>query len=198
MTARVGDARLLEPESAPVTVGLRTATLADLPLLRQWDEQPHVVASDPNDDWEWEVELGRTPDWREQLIAEADGRAIGFVQIIDPAREESRYWGDVAAHLRAIDIWIGDEADLGRGFGTRIMALALARCFAEPAVEAVLVDPLASNVRAHRFYERLGFRFVERGAFGNDDCFVYRLDRAEYSRARSRGAASAIDRRAGL
>jgi hypothetical protein len=31
------------------------------------------------------------------------------------------------------------------------------------------------TARAHRFYERLGLRFVERRRFGNDDCFVYRL-----------------------
>jgi aminoglycoside 6'-N-acetyltransferase len=41
----------------------------------------------------------------------------------------------------------------------------------------VLIDPLAGNVGAHRFYERLGFRFVERRRFGTDDGFVYRLDR---------------------
>ena len=152
---------------------------SDAPLLRRWDEAPHVVASDPNDDWGWESELVRSPDWREQLIAEVDGRPIGFVQIIDPAREESRYWGDIGANLRAIDLWIGDAADLGRGYGTRIMQLALERCFADPAVRAVLIDPLASNTAAHRFYERLGFRFVERRRFGADDCFVYRLDRPE-------------------
>ena len=159
---------------------LRPATLADVPLLRRWDEQPHIVASDPNDDWHWEEELGRTPDWREQLIAELDGRPIGFLQIIDPAREESHYWGDVPADLRAIDIWIGEEADLGRGYGTRMMHLALARCFADTAASAVLIDPLASNTRAHRFYERLGFRFLERRQFGADDCFVYRLARGDY------------------
>ncbi len=38
-------------------MNLRPATYADLTLLRYWDEQPHVVASDPNDDWGWEVEL---------------------------------------------------------------------------------------------------------------------------------------------
>lgn len=42
----------------------------------------------------------------------------------------------------------------------------------------MLIDPLASNERSHRFYERLGFRFVERRSFGEDDCFVYRLERA--------------------
>lgn len=161
-------------------MNLRSATFADLDLLRYWDEQPHVIASDPNDDWNWEVELERTPDWREQLIAELDGRPIGFVQIIDPAREESHYWGDVTANLRAIDIWIGEESDLGKGYGTRIMQLVLAQCFADPAVTAVLIDPLASNTRAHRFYERLGFQFIEQRQFGDDNCFVYRLSRADW------------------
>lgn len=33
-------------------INLRPATLNDLTLLQHWDEQPHVIASDPNDDWE--------------------------------------------------------------------------------------------------------------------------------------------------
>lgn len=157
---------------------LRPATSADLTSLQHWDEQPHVIDSDPNDDWKWEIELDRTPDWREQLIAELEGRPIGFIQIIDPALEESHYWGDISMNLRAIDIWIGEEADLGKGYGTTMMQLALARCFADPQVTAVLIDPLASNTRAHRFYERLGFQFVEPRRFGDDDCFVYCLTRS--------------------
>jgi aminoglycoside 6'-N-acetyltransferase len=165
------------------TIILRAATLADVALLRRWDEQPHVVESDPNDEWGWEIELGRTPDWREQLIAEVGGRPIGFVQIIDPARENSHYWGDAPADLRAVDIWIGEADDLGKGHGTRIMQQVLARCFADPAVKAVLLDPLASNIRSHRFYERLGFRFLERRQFGQDDCFVYQLTRTDWERS---------------
>ena len=167
-------------EACVVMMNLRPATPADLNLLQHWDRQPHVIAADPNDDWYWEVELSRNPDGREQLIAEIKGRPIGFVQIIDPAREESRYWGDVAPDLRAIDIWIGEETDLGKGYGTRMMQLALARCFADPRVTTVLIDPLASNTRAHRFYERLGFQFVEPRRFGDDDCFVYCLNRADW------------------
>jgi aminoglycoside 6'-N-acetyltransferase len=159
-------------------LNLRPATIDDLDLLRQWDEEPHVVEADPNDDWGWEVELARNPDWREQLIAEIDGRSIGFIQIIDPALEDSHYWGDVEPNLRAIDIWIGAEADLGKGYGTQMMKLAIDRCFVDPAVTAILIDPLASNTRSHRFYERLGFRFVEPRRFGDDDCFVYRLNRS--------------------
>ncbi len=46
-------------------INLRCATPADLALLQHWDEQPHVIDSDPNDDWHWDVELERAPDWRE-------------------------------------------------------------------------------------------------------------------------------------
>src|SRR5690606_39483337 len=110
-------------------IRLRPARPDDLDLLRRWDEEPHVVASDPNDDWGWETELARNPDWRKQLIAELDGRPIGFIEIIDPAREEGHYWGDIEPDLRALDIWIGEPDCLGRGYGTEMMRQALARCF---------------------------------------------------------------------
>ena len=159
---------------------LRAAKPNDVALLRYWDQQPHIIASDPDSDWDGETELLHTPDWREQLIAELDGRPIGVIQIIDPAREDSHYWGKISANFRAIDIWIGEASELGKGYGTQMMQLALARCFAAPAVTAVLIDPLVSNVRAHRFYERLGFQKLERRRFGNDDCFVYRLRRTDW------------------
>ncbi len=161
-------------------INLRPATLDDLDLLRYWDEQPHVIASDPNDDWAWEIELNRDPHWREQLIAEIKRCPIGFIQIIDPALEESGYWGDIETNLRAIDIWIGEEKNLGKGYGTQMMQLALERCFINPFVKAVLVDPLVTNTRAHLFYERLGFQFMEQRQFDNDDCFVYSLNREDW------------------
>jgi aminoglycoside 6'-N-acetyltransferase len=157
---------------------LRPARPSDLDLLLYWDSKPHVIAATGDDGpFDWESELPRKPEWRELLIAEAEGRPIGVLQIIDPAEEETHYWGEVAPDLRAIDIWIGEETDLGRGYGTTMMRLALERCFAEASVSAVLIDPLASNERAHRFYERLGFERIERRRFGPDDCYVYRLDR---------------------
>ncbi len=162
-------------------IRLRPAGPDDLDLLRRWDEEPHVVASDPNDDWGWETELARNPDWREQLIAELDGRPIGFIEIIDPAREEGHYWGDIEPDLRALDIWIGEPDCLGRGYGTEMMRQALARCFADPAVSAVLIDPLQSNHDAIRFYRRLGFREVGPRRFGLDDCLVMRLERSDWT-----------------
>lgn len=55
---------------------LRPANIADLATLQHWDEQQHVLDSDPNDDWNWETELLRNPEWRMQLMAEWAGLSV--------------------------------------------------------------------------------------------------------------------------
>ncbi len=161
-------------------ITLRRAVWDDLDLLQHWDEQPQVkeAIGEDDDDWHWEEELKRSPAWREFLVAEVAGRPIGFMQIIDPLLEDSHYWGEVEPNLRALDIWIGEADALGQGYGMQMMQQAFIRCFADPAVTAILIDPLKSNVRAHRFYERLGFEFVEERVFDEEVCRVYQLRRA--------------------
>lgn len=149
----------------------------DLPTVLYWDQQQHVIDSDPDDEWNWEVELERNPFWREQLIAEINKEPIGFVQIIDPYFEETKYWGKVPQNKRAIDIWIGEAKNLNKGYGTMMMKLAIEKCFENPEVNGILIDPLKSNVHAHRFYERFGFQFMEERIFNETPCFVYELKR---------------------
>ncbi len=139
-----------------------------------------MEAGGQDDSIDWEYELPRNVDWREFLISEVEGRAIGVMQIIDPEKEETHYWGNVEPNLRAIDIWIGEESDLGKGYGSQMMNLALERCFKDNNVIAVLIDPLASNEAAIRFYQRIGFRKVMRQNLGEDDCWVMRIDREEF------------------
>jgi aminoglycoside 6'-N-acetyltransferase len=164
-------------------IQLRPATLDDIPMLEHWDKQPHVIAANPLDDGDWQEDLSRNEPWEECLIAEIDGRPVGVLYIIDPEKEPTRYWGkDCVPGFRAIDIWIGEATDLGKGYGTEMMNLALQRCFDDPGVEAVLIDPLSSNKEAIRFYEKLGFEFVEERIFGKGDhCAVYRIDRDTYN-----------------
>jgi aminoglycoside 6'-N-acetyltransferase len=69
-----------------------------------------------------------------------------------------------------------------------MMRLALTRCFADPRVTGIVIDPLASNERAHEFYRRLGFKPVGRRRFGDDDCLVHELTRRDWETA---GAATA-------
>lgn len=159
---------------------LRRATIADAALLDDWRGRAHVQAGfgaeDPPD---WEEELSINEDWHDPVIAEVDGRPVGYMEIIDPAREPTHYWGDVEDNLRAIDIFIGNAADLGKGYGAQMMRLALARCFTPPEITAVIIDPLVSNDDAIRFYERLGFRHNGVRNFYGNDCHVMRLERKE-------------------
>ena len=157
-------------------------------MLAQWDLEPHVIACS-TDDPEADIAFGGI-QWREELtdqsevsfyrIAEADGRPIGVMQVIDPHLEPTHYWGEIEPNLRAIDIWIGPKEALNRGYGTQMMTLALDACFAAPGVAAVVIDPLNSNTDAHRFYQRLGFEVVGRRMFDEDDCLVHRLTRAAW------------------
>jgi len=158
-------------------ITLRPAVPDDLDLLLYWDTKQHVIDCDPDTDWDWKKELSRTPLWREQLVAELDGQPFGFIQIIDPYEEETHYWGAIEQNTRAIDIWIGEESNLGKGYGTVMMRMAIDICFSDPDVNKIYIDPLKSNVKAQRFYERLGFEFVEEREFDDVECFIYLLQR---------------------
>ncbi len=150
-------------------------------MLIHWDQQPHVMLSDNNDSWEWSPEdLAVNPPWRSLWITQVDGRDVGVIQIIDPEQEDTHYWGQMPPNQRALDIWIGEASDLGHGYGTEFMKMALAYCFSDQEVEAVWVDPLESNRRVHPFYESLGFSYVEHRWFDQDFCRIFRIDRSTY------------------
>lgn len=164
---------------------LRRATLDDVPVLERWDTDPDVIAATTDDDaterafgdLDWREELGQDSDVSYYLIAEVHDRPVGAMQICDPHVEPTHYWGDIEPNLRAIDIWIVAESDRNRGYGREMMRLAHESCFADPAVTAIVIDPLATNTRAVAFYQRLGYVTVGRRMFGDDDCLVLRLTR---------------------
>ncbi|MBC7472323.1 MAG: GNAT family N-acetyltransferase [candidate division SR1 bacterium] len=161
---------------------LRLATISDLPLIKYWDKKPYIIfasgedADVVNNDW-IDKQLRNPSKFVQVYIAELDSREIGMVQVCDPANEETHYWSKIGQGLRAIDIWLGEENDLGKGYGTTVMNLIIAKCFEDSSVKAIIIDPLVINNRAIRFYKRLGFKFVENKYFEKDYCAVYRLDR---------------------
>ena len=171
-----------------IDVRLRPATPEDTPLLAAWDREPHVIAcssDDPDaevafDGIDWSDELANSAYELDYRIAEANGEPVGVLAICDPHTEPSHYWGEIEPNLRAIDIWIGPAEWLNRGVGTRMMTDAIDECFSAPEVTAIVIDPLNTNVAAHRFYQRLGFVVEGRRTFDADDCLVHRLTRADW------------------
>jgi aminoglycoside 6'-N-acetyltransferase len=182
-------------------VRLRPATLDDKAILDVWDQDPDVKSSSNDDhvsgEWlkgedYWTHELSMQSDVYEYFIAELRSgerdepregpwRPIAAMQIIDPYLEPTHYWGKIEPNLRALDIWIGSPQDRGRGLGEIVMRMAIDRCFEAPQVTAIIIDPLNSNTRAHKFYQRIGFVPTHRQTFNDeDDCLVHRLTRAEW------------------
>ncbi len=173
---------------AGALVVLRAATPDDAHLLHQWDLDPDVIgattsapdASVAFGGIDWHKELSAQSPVSYYLIAEVGGQAIGAMQICDPHEEPTHYWGKVPPNLRAVDIWIGQPEHRERGFGVQMMRLAHARCFEDPTVTAIVIDPLATNERAIRFYERLGYHRLHTRVFGDDRCLVMRLTREQF------------------
>jgi aminoglycoside 6'-N-acetyltransferase len=169
-------------------VTLRRAATEDARWLDLWDTDADVIACSTDDpsatiafeDTEWAEELAAQDEHSQYFIGEVDGRPIGAMQICDPHLETSHYWGEIAPNLRAVDIWIGTPADRGKGFGGEMMRLALDKCFADARVIGIVIDPLASNERAHRFYRRVGFKPTGRRSFGGDECLVHELTRRDW------------------
>jgi aminoglycoside 6'-N-acetyltransferase len=145
-------------------LSLRDARHADIPTLERWDLDPTVIAS-ASDNPDAASAWGEENDWAENLdlhepdvwgywiaeLASPDGtsRPIGCMQMCDPHPEPTHYWGDIEPNLRALDIWIGEPDARGKGYGELMMKLGIVRSFSNPAVTAIVIDPLASNTRAH-------------------------------------------------
>jgi len=167
---------------------LRSAVAADRAVLEAWDREPDVISATTDTagvawagDHDWAHELAAQSEDSEYFIAELAGRPIGAMQIIDPHEEPTHYWGEIEPGLRAVDIWIGSPADRGRGYGSIMMTMAEVLCFDGSGVKAIVIDPLNSNVGAHRFYQRLGYVPTHRQIFnGEDDCLVHKLTRADW------------------
>lgn len=168
---------------------LRPATLSDVPVLEKWDLDADVIAATSDDsdalkafaeDHDWTEELSNQSPVSFFIIAEWDRKPFGAMQVIDPHLEPTHYWGEIEPNLRAIDIWIGEPDQRGKGLGARMMREVIEGCFADPSVTGIVIDPLASNTRAHQFYRNLRFKPVERRMFGDDDCLVFKLTRADW------------------
>lgn len=95
-------------------------------------------------DCDWAGDL-RSRTSSRVYIGELDGRPIGAMQIIDPHREATHYWGDIEPNLRALDIWIGAAADRrtshGRNRGGGVSARPPGRRLFSLRISGILAVP---------------------------------------------------------
>jgi aminoglycoside 6'-N-acetyltransferase I len=136
-------------------VTIRAASLDDRDLLRElWEEFESGLDQEPylHETWDeaWE-DVSVTVEEGVALVAEEDGRALGFVFCVLGDR------GRRTAHVT--DIYVRPEAR-NRGIGRALLAELV-----EPAraagLEHVSLEVLVRNTDARRLYERLGFAPVD-------------------------------------
>lgn len=147
-------------------VAFRRLVDADMPLLHEWIKRPHVAewwdAPVTLDDVRADYVPCLADDSETQVfIAEAEGRAIGFIQSYVAARSGDGWWPNESdPGVRGIDQFLADANTLNQALGTVMLRAFVAQLFADPAVTRIQTDPSPANARAIRCYEKSGFKRV--------------------------------------
>jgi AacA4 family aminoglycoside N(6')-acetyltransferase len=163
----------------------RPLTQADLPLLHEWLNRPHVA--------EWwspmptlaEVEeefgplLGHQSPTRPYVVL-GDGAPIGYIQSYVAMDSGDGWWEDEDdPGVRGIDQFLAHAEQLGQGLGTRIVQAFVQQLFADPSVTRIQTDPSPENKRAIRCYEKAGFHTVREIGTPDGTALLMVCDRAD-------------------
>jgi aminoglycoside 6'-N-acetyltransferase len=130
----------------------------DLPMVRRWLNEPHVVQwwGDPDEQFDL-VSGDMTHPAMDQFIVAASNRPFGYIQSYDPEAWETQPFGSQPAGTRGIDQFIGEPDMVDRGHGSAFIREFIGNLVASGAPR-VLTDPDPANIRAVRAYEKAGFQ----------------------------------------
>ncbi len=138
----------------------------DYRLMHRWCNSRHILETYSGE----ERSLSQIREkYRKRILGEEavtpafivlDGRDIGYLQFyrIDPASYGTGTEIDMEQDSYAMDLFIGEEEELGKGIGSRIVGLTCSYLFRELCAQAVYIDPRTDNVRGIRSYLSAGFR----------------------------------------
>lgn len=119
------------------------------------------------------------------IICLPDGREVGSVYFRDIDRETG---------TAEYGIFIGEEDDIGRGYGTAAAREALKYAFTELNLRKIFLRFLADNIGARRSYESAGFRMINRKETtvtlqGEREVCFMQIDREVWEAANGSGSA---------
>ena len=135
----------------------RSATRADLPMLREWLKTPDVVRwwGDPTEQYTLLEEDLDEPGMT-MLIVSLGGTPFAYAQHYAVHRWPQPHFEHLPAGARAIDAFVGVPAMLGKGHGSAFLRL-LATKLITAGAPTVAIDPDIANARAQAAYARAGF-----------------------------------------
>jgi aminoglycoside 6'-N-acetyltransferase len=136
----------------------RPMTTSDLPLVRRWLAEPHVVQWWGNTLEQFELVSGDLEvEAMEQFVVAINDCPFGYLQCYDPDVWPENGLGDHPRGTRGIDQFIGEQDMVDRGHGSSFIRTFIDRLLAAGAPR-VITDPDPANGRAIRAYEKAGFR----------------------------------------
>jgi aminoglycoside 6'-N-acetyltransferase len=135
----------------------RPMTAADLPLVKRWLAEPHVVQWWGDTFEQFELVSGDLDfEAMHQFIVETDARLFAYIQCYDLASWPDSGLGDHPGGTRGIDQFIGEPDMVDRGHGSAFIRTFTDFLLAFGAPR-VITDPDPANERAIRAYEKAGF-----------------------------------------
>jgi len=141
------------------SVNLRPFKASLLPQLAQWLAQPHVAPwfPEPAANLVWAAQP--PPGGAQAAICEGE-RAVGWLRWQRVSREalDSLGFDDIPANSVDADILLGDAASVGHDVGPTALRLMVERLRRDGDVPMVALTTNVENTRAHRAFEKAGFR----------------------------------------
>ena len=142
-------------------------TRADLPLLHEWLQRPHVQRWWSERETYDEVVAHYGPaldgdDPTDHYITLLDENPIGLVETyLVSDHPEYAAIVDVGEGVAGVDLFIAEEALVGRGLGSSLLRQFVDEIvFARPGTVACIAGPESENVASIRAFEKAGFRAV--------------------------------------
>lgn len=131
-------------------------------LLYTWLCKPHVVEHwdpAPKDLEQIQKKYRKKIESDTQLpyLICLDDKPIGYIQSYYAPAIGDGWWEDQPEGTWGMDIFIGEEDSLGKGYGSESLKLFVIKIFEEHGAKKIIIDPDPENKRAIRAYEKAGF-----------------------------------------
>ena len=153
----------------------------DIPLWLKWVQKSHV-----KDVWFLEgymtseeiLATAKKEAFNHPYIIVINNVSVGYILACDLHAYSTQTKNPKGLFLNeppgtfCMDLFIGEEDYLGKGYGTQIVRDFTALLFNERGVTKILIDPATTNKRAIRCYEKAGFTSVGTEHDGITDTLV--------------------------
>lgn len=134
----------------------------DLELLCNWFEKPHVL--------NWWLDRFSRDEIKEKynqrigdpitraFIVYLEHKPIGFIQYYWASKVGGGWWPNEDDRTVGTDQFIGEEAYIGKGYGTSMMQAFVAILFQNPVIHKVITEADPENKAAINCYLKAGFK----------------------------------------